>query len=103
MKVESDKQFATYARSGAELRITFDVVESEREDVGGEKRKVFTGEQVVVATHAGYSEIVEAIVASRYSTGAEIAMARKTDDDAAKVEYIGFVAKAKELAAGAVN
>ena len=103
MKVESDKQIPTFAKSGAELRISFNVVETEREDMGGEKRKVFVGEQVVVPTTAGYGEIVEAIVASHYTTGAEISLSRKADDDAAKVEYLAFVAQAKELATGAVK
>ena len=103
MKVESDKQIVTYAKSGAELRVSFNIVETEREEMDGTKRKVFSGEQVVVPTTASYGEIVEAIVGSRYTTGSEISLGRKDDSDPAKAEYLAFVEQAKALAAGTVK
>lgn len=102
MKFETNDRPKTYAVSGAELRINFDVKEVEREDmITKQKRLVFVGEEVVVPKGAPTSTIIEAIIASRYSVGAEVAMLRSADTDPAKVEYLAFVQLAKALGRGA--
>lgn len=52
---------------------------------------------------ANYGSIVEAIIALRYSTGAEIALARKPDTDPEKKAYIAFVEAAKAAAKQALE
>ena len=47
---------------------------------------------------ATYGAIVEAIIALRYSTGAEIALNRADDTDSEKQAYLAFVAIAKAAA-----
>ena len=102
MKFETNDRPKTYAISGNELRINFDIKEVEREDpVTKEKRTVFIGEEVVVPKGASTSTIIETIIASRYSVGAEFAMVRRLDTDSEKVEYLSFVQLAKDLGYGA--
>ena len=61
-------------------------------------------EQADSAPHpANYGAIVEAIVSLRYSTGAEIALARKDDTDPEKQAYLAFVEAAKEAAKTAIG
>ena len=61
-------------------------------------------EQADSAPHpANYGAIVEAIVALRYSTGAEIALARKPDTDPEKQAYLDFVEAAKATAKQALS
>lgn len=98
MKFEANTVPEKFEVSGFELRIRFDVKEVEREDMSGEKRKAFVGDEVVVAENATRSTIIESIVASRYSQGAEISLSRKADSDPAKVEYLAFVNQAKAVA-----
>ncbi len=98
MKFETNDLPQTFEVSGQELRVNFDVKEIEREDMDGEKRKSFAGEQVVLPVAATRSQIVEAIVATRYTTGAEIALNRLPDDNADKQEYLAFVEAAKVIA-----
>jgi hypothetical protein len=100
MKFETNTKPADYQVSGQELRVNFDVIEAEREDLDGTKTKVYRGEQVVVHVMATASEITEAIVASKYSTGAEIALNRKPDSDPDKVAYLAFVETAKAKGKG---
>ena len=52
---------------------------------------------------ATYGAIVEAIIALRYSTGAEIALARKDDTDPEKQAYLAFVEAAKAAAKAALT
>lgn len=52
---------------------------------------------------ANYGAIVEAIVSLRYSTGAEIALARKSDADPEKQAYLAFVEAAKTAAKQALE
>jgi hypothetical protein len=103
MQFETDSKPNTYETSGQELRINFNVVEVEREEMNGAKRKVYRGEQVVVHTRATTQQIIETLIASKYTTGAEIALSRKDDTDTDKVAYMTFVAQAKSLASGYQN
>lgn len=98
MKFESDTKPKDYLVSGNDLLIRFDVSEDIRNDIDGSPRTVFSGEEVVVSPFATKDQIIEAIVASRYSTADEIALNRKSDGDLAKTEYLGFVSKAKVIA-----
>ena len=98
MKVESDKQIAEVAISGNEMRVTFNQEQVEREDLDGSKRTVYVGEQVVVSSTASKAEITEAIVAAKYSLGAEIAMTRKADSDPEKQAYLAHVETGKVFA-----
>lgn len=101
MKFEMNEKPKTYAVSGNELRINFDVKETQREDLAGNTRTVYTGEEVLVELGAKSNFVIEAIVASRYSFGAEIAMMRKPDTDPEKIAYLDFVKVAKSLAKNA--
>lgn len=52
---------------------------------------------------ARYDAIVEAVIALRYTTGAEIALNRKPDDDPEKIDYLDFVQAAKDAAEAALT
>lgn len=47
---------------------------------------------------AEYGKIVEAVIALRYTPGAEIALNRLPDDDPEKIDYLAFVERAKAAA-----
>ena len=99
MKCYHDSKVPVKQVSGSEVRITFNQVEVAAPSMGDEPaRTQWEGEQVIVPVGASKATIIEAIVASRYTVGAEIALSRKADYDAAKVEYLAFVAMAKQVA-----
>ena len=100
MKFQTDILPQTYEVSGAELRINFNVQRVEREFMDGVKASFYEGEQVLVSKGAGRGEMIEAIVASRYTIGSELSLSRKDDTDPAKIEYLAFVDQAKALAKG---
>ena len=100
MKFQTDNQPQTYEVSGTELRINFNVQQVEREMINGNKVKFFEGDQVLVNKGSKKSEIIEAIIASRYTIGTEVALSRRNEADPAKVEYLAFVDQAKALAKG---
>lgn len=52
---------------------------------------------------AAYAAITEAVIALRYSIGAEIALNRLPDDDDEKIAYLAFVSEAKAAARQALR
>ena len=85
--------------------INFNIEEVDVEDeMTGSTHKEYQYEQVKVDVNANKHEIIEAIMASRYSIGAEIALLK--DKDNKKEEYDvmeDFRAFAKELASRVVD
>lgn len=63
----------------------------------GEEGNYIVTEVADPAPHpAYYGTLVEALIALRYTPGAEIALNRLPDDDPEKIEYLAFVERAKQ-------
>jgi hypothetical protein len=90
MKATYNAKPDTYFVSGDELRIRFDIVESEDIDGG----KVWTCQEALVSKWANRSQIIEAVMACNYPTpGAEFAAICNGGEDAAKHETARTQAK----------
>jgi len=100
MLVKSDtRPEATELLQGKKL-INFDIKEVEIKDENSEEARIgFEYQQVKVSTSDTRGAIIEAIIATKYSAGAEIALTN--DKDTKQDEYKAyqeFRATAKELA-----
>lgn len=104
MKVFSDTQPQTYQVIGSNLLIHWDAQEVAAPSIGDEQKMQWSAEEAVVASSANRAQIIEAIIASKYSTGAEIAaINNQTADPDAYSAYQSFRAQAKQLADGWLN
>lgn len=65
-------------------------------EVDSEARYIVTETADPAPRQAEYGTLVEAVIALRYTLGAEIALNRLPDDDPEKVEYLAFVGRVKE-------
>lgn len=103
MKVYSDSQPQTYQVIGQTLYIRWDAQEIAAPSMG-EPRTQWVANEASVDSSAGRSAIIEAIIASVFSTGAEIAIINNQSSDAAGyAAYQAFRAQAKQLADGWLN
>lgn len=103
MKVYSDSQPQTYQVIGQTLYIRWDAQEVPAPSMG-EPRTQWAANEASVDSSAGRSAIIEAIISSKYSTGAEIAtINNQTEDPNSYLTYQAFRAQAKTLADGWLN
>jgi len=99
MKVSAGRQFETYERSGNEIRIHWNIVQNDKEDMDGNVVPQWEADEVVVSVLDSRSAIIEAIIGTTYSTGAELATINNKDTDAeAYAAYQSFRVLAKSLA-----
>ena len=96
MKTYSNEQPNIYDVSGHELRIHFDMQEIATED-----GTQWQAEEVLCHVKDTRNQIIEKIIATRYSVGAELAtINNQTNDPDAYAAYQAFRVLAKELADG---
>lgn len=88
-------------KSASKILIVNDTVDTGEE--GSEARYIVTETADPAPYSAEYGTLVEAVIALRYTLGAEIALNRLPDDDPEKVEYLAFVDKAKNEAKAALE
>jgi len=99
MRVTSKEKLEDYQVIGDKLRIHWDHQEVTVEDIDGEQSTQWQCEEAVVKKTTGRSEVVEAVIRTKYPTyGAEIAAIRNGGVDAEEHETLRL--KAKELADG---
>lgn len=100
MKTHTDSILPTYQILGPALRINFDE-QSVVVDHMGQTHTAYEYQTAVVELGASRSMIIEAIIACKYSTGAEIATINNAaTDPKAYDRYQAFRVQAKALADG---
>jgi len=97
MKTHSDRKLDTYLLLGDKLRIRFNEVISTKDDMG-EQREVYEYDEAVCHKDDTRDMIVERIIGTVYSTGAEFACINNGGED--YEEYQSFRQLAKNLADG---
>lgn len=104
MRVYSSNKPSTYEASGQELRIHWNMQQVSREGVEGEIERYWEANEALCNVSDGRSVLIEKIIGSVYSTGAEIATINNmTSDPDAYAEYQAFRKQAKTLADGWFN
>ena len=103
MKTYSSDQLDTYQVLGSTLRIHWGAQEITRDGTGGPETFWETNE-AVCEINDGRNALIEKIIGSVYTTGAELAVINNKDiDPAAYAEYQDFRVQAKQLADGWLN
>jgi hypothetical protein len=99
--VYSNDPPSPYLVSGQELRIRWNIAQHTREGLDGEPETYWLAEEAVCPRFAERGAWVEAIIATRYTTGAELAaINNQADKPETYAEYQAFRTLAKQLAAG---
>jgi hypothetical protein len=98
MKTESNIQQDTYLVLGEKLRIRFNERTEEREDMEGETTTFYIYDEAVCHVKDDRDTIIEKIIGSKYTTGAEFACINNGGED--YEQYQQFRQQAKELADG---
>lgn len=102
MRVSSKEKLEDYQVIGDKLRIHWDHQEVTVEDIEGEQSTQWQCEEAVVKKTASRSDIIEAVIATKYPTyGAEIAAMRNGGEDAEEHEALRL--KARGLANGWIS
>jgi hypothetical protein len=103
MKSFSDIQPDVYQVIGDFLHIHWNIEQVAAPSMG-EPRTQWSADEAVVNKAANRSQIIEAIIGSVFTTGAEIAVINnQTSDPATYVAYQEFRVQAKQLADGWLN
>ena len=103
MKSFSDTQPDVYQVIGDFLHIYWNI-EQVAAPFMGEPRTQWSADEAVVNKAANRAQIIEAIIGSMFTTGAEIAIINnQSADPSAYAEYQAFRAQAKSLADGWIN
>lgn len=101
MKVWSGDKPEVYAVSGQELRIHWDIQEITKEGVDGETETFWEANEALCNRFDSRDTIIEKIIGSVLSSGAEIALINNKEiDPEAYDEYQNFRNQAKLLADG---
>ena len=99
MKVYSTDKPETYAVSGSELRIHWDM-----QEIINDETAQWEANEALCNIYDTRAQIIEKIIGSVMDTGAEIAKINNRDTDPeAYAEYQAFRALAKQLADGWIN
>lgn len=104
MKSYSTTKPEAYQVLGSALRIHWDMVEMTREGMDGQPETQWESNEAVCSTTDDRHTLIERIIGSVYSTGAELAAINNKDSK--PDEYAAYQAlriKAKELADGWLN
>jgi hypothetical protein len=103
MKTQAGYQIQPYEVSGYEVRIHWNIEQKTRQDMQGEV-VYWEAEEVLCYVSDSRSVIIEKIIGSVYTTGAEIAIINnQASDPVAYADYQAFRAQAKQLADGWIN
>jgi hypothetical protein len=103
MKSFSDTKPDVYQVIGNLLHIHWNIEEVSAPSING-PRTQWSADEAIVSVAASRSQIIEAIIGSVFSTGAEIAIINnQSADPSAYAEYQAFRAQAKTLADGWIN
>ena len=101
MTVQFTSEPDVYEVSGKELRIHWDITEVTREDMEGEIETFWTAQEALCRVSDVRNILIEKIMATAYTTGAELAAINNADDDPEEyAAYQAFRAQAKALADG---
>jgi hypothetical protein len=104
MKTYAGRQFETYETSGNELRIHWDIQETQKEGTDGEVITQWEANEALCGVKDSRSELIEKIIGSVYSTGAELAVINNKDQNPGDYQaYQDFRALSKQLADGWLN
>lgn len=104
MKVYSGDQPKVYSVSGQELRIHWDIQEVQVQNMDDQTESQWVANEALCHIKDSRSALIEKIIGSVHTPGAEIALINNKDTDPdAYAEYQAFRAKAKALANGWVN
>jgi len=98
MKVQSTDQPEVYAVSGRELRIHWNIEEVTREGMDGETETYWQASEALCQVSDTRDVLIEKIMASQYTTGAELAAINNGGED--YDAYQAFRIQAKALADG---
>lgn len=100
MKIQAGYAIQTYEVSGRELRIHWNIEQKTRQDMHGEIQ-YWEANEALCGRNDTRSQIIEAIINSMYSIGAEIATINNKDTKPDEyASYQAFRAQAKQLADG---
>jgi len=100
MKVYSDTQLDTYQVIGKTLRVHWNAEEITREGMDGPET-TWEANEAICSVNDDRSALIEKIIGSIYSVGAEIATINNAENDPeAYAEYQAFRVQAKALADG---
>lgn len=104
MKVQSTDKPDVYAVSGKELRIRWNIEQVTREGVDGETETFWQASEALCGVSDQRHILIEKIIASQYTTGAEIATINNRESDPEEyAAYQAFRDQAKALADGWLN
>ena len=98
MTVQFTSEPDVYEVSGKELRIHWDITEVTREDPEGKPETFWTAQEALCRVSDVRNVLIEKIMASQYTTGAELAAINNGGED--YEAYQAFRAQAKALADG---
>jgi hypothetical protein len=101
MKTFSGREFQTYEVSGTDVRVHWDIQETQREDLEGVSTTQWEAEEAVCGVSDSRSELIEKIIAAKYTVQKELATINNKDVDPESYQaYQAFRAEAKALADG---
>lgn len=101
MKVYSGEKPEVYAVSGNELRIRWDIQQTSKEDMEGNLETFWEANEALCSRFDSRSMIIEKIIGSVHTPGAEIALINNQEKDPqAYADYQAFRDQAKSLADG---
>jgi predicted Mrr-cat superfamily restriction endonuclease len=99
MKVYSNEQPDAYSASGHELRIRWDIQQVTKTDMEGNDQTTWEANEALCAVFDDRSSLIEKIIGSVHTPGAEIALINNKDTDpSAYSAYQAFRDLAKNLA-----
>jgi hypothetical protein len=101
MKTQSNSPILPYEVSGMELRIHWNIEEKTKDGTDGKPYSYWEADEALCGKFDDRSTLIEAIIATEYSTGRELAtINNQATDPEAYAEYQTFRAQAKALADG---
>lgn len=98
MKVQSNEKLPVYQVLGQTLRIHWDQSEQTVQDMDGNEETIFVSQEAVCQKQDSRNTLIEKIIASVYTTGAELAAINNGGED--YQAYQDFRQLAKDLADG---
>lgn len=98
MKVQSNEKLPVYQVLGQTLRIHWDQSEQTVQDMDGNEETIFVCQESVCQKQDSRNTLIEKIIASVYTTGAELAAINNGGED--YQAYQDFRQLAKDLADG---
>jgi len=99
MKVYSSEQPEAYNASGNELRIRWDIQQVTKPDMEGNDQTTWEANEALCSVFDDRSTLIEKIIASVHTPGAEIALINNKEiDPSAYSDYQAFRDLAKNLA-----